>query len=155
MNARFLPILLVAFTLCNPAVHADQAKPKDGEEQQLQRLNGVWVLEAVEQVGMKLKGDQLPVRLRGMTRTIDDKRMTVKSSGREYQCTFTLDASAKPKRIDIALKTGGRGPRTLKGIYQIKDDILQIAEDADKRPNSFKTERGSRSIVYTFRRRAD
>ena len=110
----------------------------------------------MEQVGMKLEGDKLPVPMHGMERIFDKQRMTVKRLAREYKCTFTVDNDKTPKHIDVTLENEGKTPRTLKCIYEIKGDTLRLAESLQERPTSFETDRTMRRIiVYTFTRQKE
>lgn len=156
MHRKILLAISLAALVVGPAflAHADPpaANQKDSKPS---RLDGVWVIQSMEQIGMKLEGEDLPVRMRGMKRIFDQQQMTVKRLAREYKCTFTVDNEKTPNHMDVILEGEGKTPRTLKCIYEIKDDTLRLAESSRERPTSFETDRTTRRvIVYTFTRLA-
>lgn len=154
MNRRIVLPVLLALSL-GPAfvAHADPPVANQDQDAKPSLLDGVWVVKSMEQVGMKLEGEKLPVPMRGMKRVFDKQRMTIKRLNREYKCTFTVDNDKTPKHMDLVLESEGRAPRTLKCIYEIKEDTLRLAESQQERPTSFETDRTMRRItVYTFTR---
>lgn len=157
MNRRIVLTVSLAFSLV-PAflAYADPPAANQGQDAKPPLLDGVWVVTSMEQVGMKLEGEKLPVPMRGMTRIFDKQRMTVKRLAREYECTFTVDNDKTPKHMDVTLESEGKTPRTLKCIYEIKEDTLRLAESRQERPTSFATDRTRRRIiVYTFTRQKE
>ena len=157
MNRRIVLAVLSAFSLVSAFVaHADPPAANQDPEEKPSLLDGAWVVQSMEQVGMKLEGEELPVPMRGMTRIFDKQRMTVKRFDREYNCTFTVDNDKTPKHMDVQLRSEGKAPRTLKCIYEIKEDTLRLAESGQERPTSFETDRTMRRIiVYTFTRQKE
>ena len=151
ITAMFFCLLGFVFS-----VHAVPLAAKQGKNEESRSLKGTWVVKSMEQIGMKLEGDALPVRMRHMKRIFDKQHMTVQRLDREYKCTFTVDNNKTPKQMDVILKSEGRTPRTLKCIYEIKADTLRLAESQGERAMSFETDRTMRRIiVYTFRRQKE
>jgi len=157
MNRRILAAVLFAFSLGPGLVtHADPPIAKQDQEAKRPLLDGVWVVQSMEQVGMKLEGEELPDSMRGMKRIFDKQRMTVKRRDREFKCTFTVDDDESPKHMDVTLESKDKTRRTLKCIYEIKEDTLRLAESRGDRPTSFETDRTTRRIiVYTFTRQKE
>ena len=70
------------------------------------------------------------------------------------QGTIKLNASAKPKALDI---TGTEGPnkgKTIPAIYERKGDTLRVCYDLSgrKRPTEFKTEAGTQLFLVEYKR---
>lgn len=146
--------IAVIFSLC-VAVNASADKPGESNRHDL-RLNGVWILQSIETGGRKIEGEDMPERMRGTTRTIDKTQMILSRGGgtRQQKLTLAVDTSAKPKQMDISAQSNGR-TRVLKCIYEIKDDILRIAENTSDRPQSFKTDKSTRTMVTTYARKKE
>ncbi len=157
MNPKIVLAVSLAFSLVPALVaHADPPAANQDLEAKPPLLDGTWVIKSMEQVGMRLEGEKLPVSMRGMTRIFDKQRLTIKRLDREYQCTFTVDNDKSPKHMDVQLQSEGTTPRTLKCIYEIKGDTLRLAESRQERPISFETDRTMRRIiVYTFTRQEE
>jgi hypothetical protein len=70
------------------------------------------------------------------------------------QGTIKLNASAKPKALDI---TGTEGPnkgKTIRGIYEQDGDTLRVCCDLSgkSRPKELKTSEGTKLFVVTYKR---
>lgn len=120
------------------------------------QLDGVWILKSMQRGGVKVEGDDIPVRMRGTKRTINGNQMTLARGGgnRQYKCTITVDTSTKPKQMDVSVERNGE-VRVLKCIYAIKDGILRIAENDTERPQTFTTDRSeTRTMVSTYARQS-
>lgn len=154
MNRQIVIAVSLSFSLgLGSIAKADEPTATPDQDVKTPLLNGTWVVQAMEQVGMKLEGDKLPEPMRGLKRVFDKQQMIVKRLDREYKCTFTVDDSKTPKHMDVTVKSEGRAPRTMKCIYEIKQDTLRLAESKLDRPTSFKTDPTMRRvIVYTLKR---
>ena len=153
MNQRILGTAFI-FSLC-VVINARADKPIDANRLDSQ-LDGVWVLKSMQRGGEKVEGDDIPERMRGTTRTIKGTQMILSRGGgaRQLKLTVTVDTSSKPKQMDISVQRDGKA-RVLKCIYEIKDDILKIAENVVERPESFTTQRSaSRTIVTIYARQS-
>jgi uncharacterized protein (TIGR03067 family) len=64
--------------------------------------------------------------------------------------TFELDASSKPKTIDITVEFGDQ-KATLKGIYTLDGDELKICF-GQERPKEFPKDAGAGTILYVLKR---
>jgi|HubBroStandDraft_2_1064218.scaffolds.fasta_scaffold343626_1 uncharacterized protein (TIGR03067 family) len=113
-----------------------------------EKWQGIWRLVASTYDGEPqmadmewiVKGDHYTIRLNGVSHV--DPYM------------FKLDASRK--RIDVFHHETppGTSGGSLKGIYEISDDSLTVCYDlTDQRyPESLDAKRGSRQVLYKFRR---
>ncbi|WP_261344895.1 TIGR03067 domain-containing protein [Novipirellula artificiosorum] len=116
------------------------------------RLDGVWILNSMQRGGEKVEGDDLPVRMRGTTRTIKGNQMILARGGapRQLKCTITVDTSTKPHQMDISVEKDGK-VQVLKCIYEIKEDQLRIAENVTGRPETFTPDpSATRTLVTTY-----
>ncbi|QEG42746.1 TIGR03067 domain-containing protein [Roseimaritima ulvae] len=151
MRLDVLGIVLI-FSLC-VAVNARADKPQQSNRHDSQ-LDGVWVLKSIETGGSIVDGDGMPERMLGTTRTIDGTQMILSRGGGTRQMTLTIavDTSGKPKQMDISAERNGK-TRVVKCIYEIKKGTLRLAENATERPESFKTDRSTRTMVTTYTRK--
>jgi uncharacterized protein (TIGR03067 family) len=126
--------------------------PKDDPvKQELDKLQGAWVIVANTQ-----EGKETPETLRASKRyTIKGDHYSVAFKGAEkpmLEFRIKLDPSSKPKTIDlIGIKTDAV---FLRGIYELDGDTLRLCfpvGDAD-RPKELKSEAGSRSGIITYKR---
>ena len=69
----------------------------------------------------------------------------------EIECTFKLDATVTPKRIDFAPVTGANKGQTYSGLYEFKGGELRICYRGPRstRPKDFNDE-GDGKFATTF-----
>ena len=149
-----LHILGIALILSlGVAINARADEPRESNRHDSQ-LNGIWILKTIETGGNKVEGDGLPERMRGTTRTIDGTQMILSRGGgtRQLKLTIAVDTSRKPKQLDVTAQKNGK-TRVQKCIYEIKNGTLRIAENPSERPESFKTDRSTRTMVTTYARK--
>lgn len=153
MGQHVLGITFIFF-LC-VVVNARADKPQESNRHDPQ-LDGIWVLKSIETGGDKVEGDGMPERMQGTTRTIDGTQMILSRGGgtRQLKLTITVDTSRKPRQMDISSQRNGK-TRVLKCIYELKNGVLRIAENASERPESFKTDRSARTMVTTYARKEE
>ena len=73
----------------------------------------------------------------------------------KHECSVKLDASKKPKAIDLKALDGESKGDVLLGIYQLDGDTLKLcvaSEPKIDRPSRFTSEVGSKNFLYTFKR---
>jgi uncharacterized protein (TIGR03067 family) len=113
----------------------------------LQRLQGIWQVIAIEGDGRVLPKEQFP-----FTRLIiEDDRILHESPFHHQDVTFQIHPEQHPKAIDMQ----GRGyhTETYKAIYALQGDTLTICRpDDDERPTEFASRPGSRILLYTAKR---
>jgi uncharacterized protein (TIGR03067 family) len=146
MKARALLVLAVALCVAADKPKADEAK------KELARLQGTWVMEALE-----VNGENVPAKkLAGTTLTIKGDRYITKVKDTAREVTFKLDPSEKPKAIDMYFPDGPELPKLSKGIYELDGDTLKVCRHqtpGEDRPRSFVTSAGTNLFVVTWKRK--
>jgi uncharacterized protein (TIGR03067 family) len=159
MQYTKLSAITVALLLAGGASLAGADDPPKAHDP---NLEGEWVHVSFVVNGMKrpLEPDMKCVyyfKADTLTKTVKDH-----NQASEMQATFKLDASKKPKTIDIGYGSGlfvenapadAEIPPAL-GIYEIKDSVLRIcfAQPGKKRPTRFRAEVGSGLTLITAKR---
>ncbi len=142
---RFLMLILPVVLLA--------AEPADDGKKDLEKLQGEWVMAALE-----IDGKAVPeAKLRDTTLTIKDGKYIVTVKDNKHEVTFTLDPSQKPKAIDMSFPDGTNAPKVAKGIYKIDGDTFvlvraQMPEQA--RPTEFGTWPNTGCFMVTWKRKA-
>ena len=98
------------------------------------KLDGKWLVVSVERDG---KADDA---LKGGVRVIAGDKYTLSDkNGKATPGTFKIDASKKPKTIDMMPAEGQYKGKTLLGIYEVDGQSLKIcfAEPGKDRPTEF------------------
>jgi uncharacterized protein (TIGR03067 family) len=116
----------------------------------LEALQGAWTVASLE-----MDGEAMPEGALGEARIeIEGGRFTSLGMGAEYAGTILLDASAKPRRIDMVFDSGPEAGNTNRGIYELKGKTwrLCLATRGDMRPKAFATEPGSGFALETLQR---
>lgn len=111
-------------------------------------LEGEWSVTRAEQSGKQLPDEDV----KKMKVTIKQGVMTIDNGSRQESVTVSIDASTKPKGIDLRrVKSGNE--QVDRGIYELDGNELKICwgeeKTADRRPEEFKTTRdlGGRLLV--------
>jgi uncharacterized protein (TIGR03067 family) len=114
-------------------------------------LQGTWTLSSGESNGKALTKEQLK-----------DGKLVIKKDN--YSVTIEgaeaitgeqkLDATAKPKTIDIKDSSGANKGKTCLGIYEVKGDELRVAFAAPgkDRPTKFSTKADSGQWMHVWKR---
>ena len=156
-----------------PAAGRGRAAPVQKE---LKALQGTWTLESYEYEGKRLSRkatirefggeDRLPnLRIKG------DKIIWVwpdhsteyrpLAGGKPKQGTYSLGPKKSPKTVDIHYLSsgflGGQGVATLRGIYRIKGDRLEVccrpdSRKDEERPKDFTTDDNDADRLVIYRR---
>ncbi len=118
-------------------------------QKELEKFQGNWIIESIEEKGRKLTGDE-----------IGDNRLTF--TGDKYVHRFNketveegsikLDLSKKPSHIDIVITSGQDKGKTQLGIYEFTDDSLRICTSRPgekERPAEFD---GKKHIIFVLKR---
>ena len=130
------------------AAPVPKERPKDEDA-----ILGTWKLEKVESGDPGFKAP--PARVLAKVRIVfkkDGKGTEVFSDGSEKDVTYTLDASAKPKALDIT-----RGEQTTLGAYDLDGDTLRLCVGSftpKTRPAEVNSE-GKGVTVMTLKRVTD
>jgi uncharacterized protein (TIGR03067 family) len=112
-------------------------------------IEGAWLPSAAE-----LGGEKFPDEVRKtMKLVVKDDRYTVTVGTEVDKGTVKLNASAKPKAMDI---TGADGPnkgKMIPAIYERDGDTLRVCYDLSgkSRPTEFKTKKGTQLFLVTYK----
>lgn len=134
------------------AVAAADDKPKEKPNKDLEPFQGTWSVVSLETDGMAVPEEHT----KGLTLEVKGNGRVLRQDGEvKSEATFKVDAAKKPKAIDIEVTDGPLAGRTIRGIYEFKDDTLKvclaIGED-DKRPDDFTSKEGSGRQLQTFKK---
>ena len=111
-----------------------------------EKIQGIWKPEKAVKGGMAMPAEELEkmsIEFKG------NKAMPRHGDRQEKEAEFTLDATKKPKAIEIKAPDG----KTHQGIYEFDGDTLKICfvEEGD-RPTKFESAEGSRSMLIVLKR---
>ena len=115
-----------------------------------EELNGTWKPVEAELGGVKLPDAVLaPLRLELAKGTYVLKGAESPDSG-----TVTVDPSKKPATMDVTGTDGPNKGKTFPCIYELSGDTLRICYDLSgkSRPKEFKTEKGTKLYLVTYKR---
>jgi RNA polymerase sigma factor (sigma-70 family) len=125
-----------------PALQAAQASRDSDKEKlsDLERLQGVWTLIAMESAGKKASPDEVNKNAAKLN-CAGDKVVIEQGAGSET-ARVRIDAAKQPKQIDLIV---GRND-VHKGIYRLDGDTLTICKyhPPEERPSEFTTKAGAR-----------
>ena len=153
MKFRFSAVVLFALLIPLTARCADDAR------EELGKLQGTWVLTAMEKNGNAAPEfvlGKLTLTFKGDTMAMGGALTDATRKAPDYpQFTVTLDPSKKPKAIDATPSNGEFKGKTVLGIYQRDGEELKIClpKQGDKqRPSDFRSPVGSDVAFMTFKR---
>jgi uncharacterized protein (TIGR03067 family) len=136
-----------------PAALLLAAEAADDAKKDLEKLQGEWVMAALEVDG-KLVPEE---KLQGTILTIKGDKYIVAVKDSKHEVTIKLDPSQKPKAIDMSFPDGTNLPKIGKGIYKIDGDtfVLCRAQATDNpRPTEFGTWPNTGYFLVTWKRKA-
>lgn len=111
-------------------------------------LDGTWTPQSAE-----FSGEPLP--LPDTRWVITGTRYVVESGNSRDEGELIFDVMATPLALDLVGLSGPNGNKTIKAIYRIRGDVLQLCYDVsgnDRRPVEFKTGKGSMQLMVRYRR---
>ncbi len=144
MTRYGLTVLTIGLFIFVAQVQADEKADKD-------KIQGDWSLVTREDNGESQKiteDNEHFIKLK-----IDGDKLQATFGGNDHQTTYVLDASKKPKTIDLTIKGGDQDGTVLKGFYELDGDTLKIcigSPQAPERPAEFKSK--DEVKVLTFKR---
>jgi uncharacterized protein (TIGR03067 family) len=130
-------------------VAAEEAKD-DASSKDLKKLTGTWTLASGVNDGEKMSEKELE----GSKLVIDGDKHDVKVGETTYKGTHKLDASKKPKTIDIMDTEGPFKDKTVLGIYKFdgKQFTICFAASGKDRPKGFSAKAGSGQHLHVWKR---
>ncbi len=141
MRGRVGVILLIG-VVCAPALawagdnQADKAK-----------LQGAWVTVSLVDKGTAEKEGKVKM----LKLIFKGDKYIYQLGATTFTATFKLDATAKPRSIDVTFEEGPIKGKTMKAIYALDGDELKIC-GGDKRPTEFTATKEAGTILFTFKR---
>ncbi len=145
MKRNLLLGACVVFLLAADAAKEDDAAKKDAE-----KMQGDWAALSMIQDGMKYPDDDA----QALFRTVKGDEYTVfRFNDALAKWKFKLDASKKPKTIDIFKPDDDKAPAVL-GIYEFDGDKLKlcVAAPGKDRPTAFESKEGSGHTLSVWER---
>jgi uncharacterized protein (TIGR03067 family) len=114
---------------------------KEGDQ-----LKGTWNITALS------VGGNSPPEVKGSF-AFDGKEMKIKLGEQDHHGEYKLDASKKPKEIDVTPGDGPQAGKLMRGIYSINKDELKLclAHADQDRPKSFDNP-GDNVILVTLKK---
>jgi uncharacterized protein (TIGR03067 family) len=153
MRRPILLLVLLSLPLAARAAPAPKPKPKESAKDK-DSILGTWqVTEAIRE-GTKVSARQLE----GAAMAFRNGRCYIVEKGRKEMDAgpLTIDPSKSPRTIDLRIPIGPGGPRTWRGIYELKGDALKIAlGDPQKgnRPTTFVSQAGNKTFLIVLKRK--
>jgi uncharacterized protein (TIGR03067 family) len=114
----------------------------------LEKLQGTWIMSSIE-----LDGKVIPAPEGGGTLIISkDMKMVMKEKGKpDDHSTFKIDATTKPKQIDLMGENKEKKKEVVQGIYTLDGDTFTIVLSAKgptgDRPTSLK-QKATMAMVF-------
>jgi len=113
-------------------------------------LEATWLPTTAE-----LAGKEFPEKvLKTMKLIVKDGKYTAKVGDNSDNGTVKVDATKKPKSMDIMGTEGPNKGKTFLAIYELKGDSLRICYDLSgkARPTEFKTKADTQLFLVTYMR---
>jgi uncharacterized protein (TIGR03067 family) len=140
-------LALVSLALVAGAAQ-DAAAKKD-----LGRLQGVWIMHAMEVNGMNVA----PERLQSAVLTIKGDRYEVKVKDKVTNIfTLSLHPAKDPKELDMTALEGANKDKVHRAIYKIEQDTFTFCRGLgpdQERPNQFATWPETNYFVVTWKKK--
>jgi uncharacterized protein (TIGR03067 family) len=124
---------------------------KPAEKKDEEKIQGTWTVVSYEYGGKKDREDETKkVKL-----VFKDGSVTIDDPKREQKAKFKLDATKKPKEMDITPEDEGADVKVVQAIYELKDDELKICfvkrSDAT-RPTEFASKPDTELVLIVLKR---
>jgi uncharacterized protein (TIGR03067 family) len=139
------------FTLAFAAVAVSLLLPAAGPGNDLDRLQGRWVMVSLEINGEPVSEDQVA----SGKLIVEGNRYTPTYAGKAYPETCALDPDKMPRAIDFTYIDGPREGETVKGIYKLEGDryvMCRALKAEDGRPRDFATKAESGLALVIWKR---
>ena len=117
-------------------------------KQELDKLQGTWILESVETKGMQLPKDKIAKNVLVIK---GDKFTSMSGEKVLAERTFKIDLTKSPKWIDQEFKNKEGKLVVRPGIYELTGDTLRLAFDT-QRPKELKTTAESNLNITVYKR---
>jgi uncharacterized protein (TIGR03067 family) len=134
--------MLLALALLAGAVGAQEGNTV---KEELERLQGVWLLDKLEVSGKE------EAKAAGAKLTFEGEKLTILGGLKDREeVTFKINPTSKPRKMDITNDQG----RTVRAIYDLDGDLLRICfqRDGNARPKEFTSEGKVATSLLTLKR---
>jgi uncharacterized protein (TIGR03067 family) len=141
----------IAILLCGLSSLAGPVRAADAAREELARLQGTWVMTALEINGEKLPAEKFQSTKLEIT---GDRYITDTGRGR-HEATLKLDPAKDPRTIDMTFADGPNKGDTAEGIYKLEGDTLTICRPRlppQPRPTEFSTKPGTDRFIVVWKR---
>ncbi len=117
-----------------------------GRSDDAEALQGTWLGTEAELAGKNFPAKNLKLMMK-------DGKYEVRVGAAPDKGTIKVNASAKPKEIDITGEDGPNKGKTFKAIYELDGNTLRICYDLSGkgRPTEFKTQTGTQLFLVTYK----
>jgi uncharacterized protein (TIGR03067 family) len=122
----------------------------DDQAAEFKKLNGTWKIEQAE-----LNGTKWPDALtQQFTLVLENEKYQLLSKSPTDEGTAKLDASKKPKTMEIKGVKGPNQGKTFLAIYEVDKDTLKICYDLSGKayPTEFTSPANSGRFLVTYKR---
>jgi uncharacterized protein (TIGR03067 family) len=122
----------------------------DDANKEYDRFEGTWKFVSIEVEGMKVPEDMI----KGQRLNCKGTQFTAEGMGEAFKGTFKVDASKKPKTIDVHFTEGPEKGNTLLGIYELEGDVYKVClgTPGKSRPTEFVSKPGSGHVLEILHR---
>jgi uncharacterized protein (TIGR03067 family) len=123
----------------------------DKPGQDLRQFQGTWSVESIIRDGVAVPDDQTQ---RLVLVVKDNERMVKDGDEVKSKATFTVNVATSPKEMDITVSDGPLAGKTLRGIYELKDDTLTICLTLEGagRPGDLTAKEGSGRLLQVYKK---
>jgi uncharacterized protein (TIGR03067 family) len=118
----------------------------DPSKEDLKKMQGKWEAVSLIDDGEAKKLDEKSYRIVSGNKVIDPAF--------NIEDEIRLDATKRPKELDIHINRKGVAPYALKAIYELEGDTLRVCVDLESkaRPTAFQSKPGSGHRLVTLKR---
>jgi uncharacterized protein (TIGR03067 family) len=122
----------------------------DDTKKDIERLEGTWKFISVEASGMKLPEDQF----KDSRLVLKGNHFTATMAGNTSKGTYQVDATKKPKTLDITFTEGAEKGTSMQGIYEVEGDVYKVCFNLSGkgRPTEFSSKLDSGNVLEILRR---
>lgn len=118
---------------------------------ELEPFQGTWAVVSITRNGQAVPEEQaqkLSLVIKG------NERLVKEGDDVKSKATFTVDATKKPKQMDVTVTDGPLAGKTYPGIYELKDDTftLCLTLEGDTRPDDLTSKEGSERLLQVFKK---
>jgi RNA polymerase sigma factor (sigma-70 family) len=128
----------------------DKAKPPKASTEQA-RLEGTWRVVSLEE-----EGKEAPAKMLQKAQVvIKGNKIVLDLKFKRTACSFTVDAKARPPRIDLTPANGPDAGQTIPGIYSLQKDQLKLClpiNEGKQRPKEFDAPAKSSRVLLVLKR---